>query len=487
MAFSAKNLGAQVSQTKLLIGGKWVDGVEGKTFETFDPSTGAVIARVSEATAPDIDLACKAARVAFESPSWGRMDAADRGRLLYRLADLVEKNKDSLAILESYNSGKLIGDSHGDIQLAINSLRYYAGWADKIEGSTIPVRGSYLAYTLRQPVGVVGQIIPWNFPIMMLAWKWGPALACGNTIVMKPSEQTPLTAIRMAELALEAGFPEGVINIVNGFGRTAGDAIVTHPEVDKIAFTGHVETAKIIQKKAADSLKRVTFELGGKSPIVVFDDCNVDEAVEGAFFANYWHAGQCCCAGTRVYVQKGVREEFVEKLAKRVKGRRLGSPLDPATEQGPQISGGQLNKVLGYIEQGKRGGARLVAGGNRIGTEGYFVEPTIFDDVTDDMVIAREEIFGPVASILPFDSADTITARANDTPFGLAAAVYTNDVKKAHRFAEQVKAGFVWLNCYFVLDASLPFGGFKQSGFGRDNGEAALEHYTELKTVVVAK
>ena len=473
--------------TQLMIGGRWVDAAEGKKFDTYNPYTGEAITQVAEASAEDVDRACRAARRAFESPTWRKIAAADRGLLLYRLADLVEKNKDSLAALESLNSGKIISDAYGDIGLVINSFRYYAGWADKIEGATIPMRGDYLAYTVRQPVGVVGQIIPWNFPLLMLSWKWGPALAAGNTIVMKPAEQTPLTALRMVELAHEAGFPDGVINMVNGFGETAGDAIVAHPEIDKIAFTGHVETAKIIQKRAADTLKRVTFELGGKSPLVIFRDADVDAAVEGAFAANYWHAGQCCSAGTRIYVQDTLREEFVEKLARKVSKRKLGDPLDPATEQGPQISQEQLDKVLSYIKQGKGGGARLVTGGNRVGNQGYFVEPTIFDGVKDEMTIAREEIFGPVASVLPFDDESAIMARANDTRFGLAAAVYTRDIARAHRYAEQVNAGFIWLNCYFVLDANLPFGGFKQSGFGRDNGEAALEHYTELKTVVINK
>ena len=487
--FSANPTPASIElpPTQLMINGQWVDAANGKTFDTYDPFTGGVIAQVAEASAEDVDRACRAARRAFEAPTWRKLAAADRGQMLYRLAELVEKNKDSLAALESLNSGKIISDAYGDIDLVINCFRYYAGWADKIEGATIPMRGDYLAYTLRQPVGVVGQIIPWNFPLLMLAWKWGPALAAGNTIVMKPAEQTPLTALRMVELAHEAGFPSGVINLLNGFGETTGDAIVGHPEIDKIAFTGHVETAKIIQKRAADTLKRVTFELGGKSPLVVFGDADVEAAVEGAFAANYWHAGQCCSAGTRVFVQDSLREEFVEKLARKASSRRLGNPLDPATEQGPQISQEQLDKVLGYIEQGKGSGARLVTGGRRVGGQGYFIEPAIFDGVKDDMTIAREEIFGPVASVLSFDDESTVMARANDTRFGLAAAVYTRDLSRAHRFAERINAGFVWLNCYFVLDANLPFGGFKQSGFGRDNGQAALEHYTELKTVVVSK
>jgi aldehyde dehydrogenase (NAD+) len=397
----------------------------------------------------------------------------------------MERNKDELAQLESFNSGKILSDSHGDIQFAINSFRYYAGWADKIDGQTIPMRGPYLCYTLRQPVGVVGQIIPWNFPIMMLTWKWGPALACGNTVVMKPAEQTPLSALRMGELAIEAGFPPGVINILNGYGEVTGDAIVAHPGIDKIAFTGHVETAKIIQRRAADTLKRCTFELGGKSPVIVLDDCDIDEAVEGTFKANYWHAGQCCSAGSRVFVDSKIHDKFVEALTRRVSLRRVGDPLDPTTEQGPQISEEQLHKVLHYIEAGKREGARVLTGGGRAGSKGFFVQPTVFDGVTDRMTIAKEEIFGPVASILPFSDTSNLIQRANDTRYGLAAAVFTKDVAKAHAIAEKLNAGYVWINCYFVLDVTTPFGGFKQSGFGRELGEAALEHYTELKTVIV--
>jgi aldehyde dehydrogenase (NAD+) len=371
------------------------------------------------------------------------------------------------------------------MQGVLNTLRYYAGWADKIEGRTIPVRGSFLSYTLRQPIGVVGQIIPWNFPLMMLAWKWGPALTCGNTVVIKPAEQTPLSALRIAELAQEAGFPDGVINVVNGFGETAGAAMVTHPGIDKIAFTGHVDTAKIIQKAAADTLKRVTFELGGKSPNVIFADADMEAAVAGAFHAIYFHGGQCCTAGSRLFVERKIHEEFVERLAEKAKGRKVGDPLDPKTEQGPQVSQEQLDKILHYVGLGEKEGATLLTGGERIGSKGFFVQPTIFDNVKDDMTIARDEIFGPVVSVLPFDSVDELMTRANDTQYGLAAAIWTKDIDKAHLFAKKVKAGTVWVNCYHVIDANTPFGGFKMSGQGRENGEAALEHYTEIKTVTV--
>jgi aldehyde dehydrogenase (NAD+) len=347
------------------------------------------------------------------------------------------------------------------------------------------VRGSFLSYTLREPVGVVGQIIPWNFPLFMLAWKWGPALACGNTIVMKPAEQTPLTALRLGELALDAGFPAGVINLINGFGETAGDALVVHPGVDKIAFTGHVDTAKIIQKRAAETLKRTTFELGGKSPNIIFADADFDRAVEGAFHAIYFHGGQCCTAGSRLFIEEPIRKDFVTALRQKAKGRKLGDPLDPATQQGPQVSQEQMDKILGYVAKGEEQGANLVAGGRRAGDRGFFVEPTIFDEVRDDMAIARDEIFGPVVSVLSFKDHGELARRANDTQYGLAAAIWTKDIDKAHLFARKVKAGTVWVNCYHVVDATTPFGGYKLSGQGRENGEAVLDHYTEIKTVTV--
>jgi aldehyde dehydrogenase (NAD+) len=474
-----------IRQTKLLIDGQWVDPVDGKSFETVNPATGETIARVAEGNAKDVDKAVKAARRALESGPWGKMDAVERGQLLFKLADLVEKNAGELAALESLNCGKTITDSVGDMAGTANTLRYYAGWADKIEGKTVPVRGSFLSYTLRQPVGVVGQIIPWNFPLLMLAWKWGPALACGNTIVMKPAEQTPLTALRIGELALEAGFPPGVVNLINGFGETAGDALVVHPDVDKIAFTGHVDTAKIIQKRAADTLKRTTFELGGKSPNVIFADADMQQAVDGAFHAIYFHCGQCCTAGSRLFVEEKIHKEFVERLVAKAKQRKLGDQLDPATEQGPQVSKEQQDKVLGYCEVGQKEGAKLVLGGKRWGDKGYYVEPTVFDNVRDEMSIAKDEIFGPVVSILPFKGFDEVVDRANRTFYGLAAAIFTKNIDKAHLYAKAVKAGTVWVNCYHIVDTTTPFGGFKMSGQGRENGEAALDHYTETKTVTV--
>jgi aldehyde dehydrogenase (NAD+) len=480
-----KRTAPTVKLTKLLIDNQWVDPVDGGSFDTYNPATGEVLAKVAAASVKDVDKAVRSARRALESGPWATMDAAERGRLMFKLADLVERDAKDLAALESLNSGKTINDSQGDMQGVVNTLRYYAGWADKVEGRTVPVRGNFLSYTLRQPVGVVGQIIPWNFPLLMLAWKWGPALACGNTIVMKPAEQTPLTALRLGELAMEAGFPAGVINLINGMGETTGAAMVVHPDIDKIAFTGHVDTAKIIQKAAADTLKRVTFELGGKSPNVIFADADMEQAVAGAFHAIFFHGGQCCTAGSRLFVEDKVRQEFVERLAEKSKERKLGDPLDPKTEQGPQVSQEQMDKILGYVKLGEKEGAALLTGGRRFGNKGFFVEPTVFDNVKDGMAIAKDEIFGPVVSILPFKSVEEVTTRANNTHYGLAAAVWTKDIDKAHLFARQVKAGTVWVNCYHVVDTTTPFGGFKMSGQGRENGEAALEHYTELKTVTV--
>ena len=398
----------------------------------------------------------------------------------------MEANLDELAALETLDNGKPISDAKAaDLPLAIDCIRYYAGWADKLTGDTIPIRGNYFCYTRREPVGVVGQIIPWNFPILMTAWKWGPALASGCTIVMKPAEQTPLTCLRLAELAHEAGFPDGVINIVTGYGQT-GAAIVRHPGVDKIAFTGHYETAQKIMIDAAQTLKRITFELGGKSPNVVFADADIDAAVAGAEFGLFFNQGQCCCAGSRLFVEQSIYDTFVEKVVARAKTRRLGDPFDPKTTQGPQVDADQFNKILSYIDKGKSEGAQCLTGGRRFGNTGFFVEPTVFANVTDDMSIARDEIFGPVLSILPFKTTEEIIERANSTYYGLAAAVWTRDVVKAHQFAARVRAGTIWVNCYDVFDAAAPFGGFKMSGMGRELGAAALANYTESKTVTMS-
>jgi aldehyde dehydrogenase (NAD+) len=477
----------RIHQTQCFIGGQWIPAQSGKTFDTINPATEQTIASVAEGDAADIDLAVKAARKAFEGGDWPKMDARDRGRLMNKLADLIEENIDELAALESLDNGKPIRDAKAaDLPLTIDCLRYYAGFADKIHGQTIPIRGNYFCYTRKEPVGVVGQIIPWNFPMLMVAWKWGPALAAGCTIVMKPAEQTPLTCLRMARLAQKAGIPDGVINIVPGYGPTAGAAIAKHPGIDKIAFTGSGETAQIIMRDAAPTLKRLTFELGGKSPNIVFSDADIDAAIAGAHFGLYFNQGQCCCAGSRVFVEDKIHDKFVDRLSEINKGRKLGDPSDPATEQGPQVDKAQFDKVMHYIDAGKKEGAKLLTGGKRFGERGFYIEPTLFVDVQDEMAIAKDEIFGPVMSVLKFKSIEEIAARANATTFGLAAAVWTKDIAKAHALAARLRAGTVWINCYDVFDAAAPFGGFKMSGHGRELGEEGLKAYLENKTVTVA-
>ncbi|QJW94498.1 aldehyde dehydrogenase family protein [Frigoriglobus tundricola] len=478
----------KVPDQKMLIGGKWVASASGKTFDTTDPTDGSVICRVAEGDKADIDLAVRAARAAFEDGPWARMTSADRGRLLNKLADAVEDHRDELAALESLDNGKPIADSlAADLPLTSACYRYYAGWADKITGQTLPMAGPYFGYTRHEPIGVVGQIIPWNFPLLMQAWKWGPALACGNTVVLKPAEQTPLTALRVAQLAQDVGFPDGVINVVPGYGPTAGAALSGHMDVDKIAFTGETGTGKIVMTAAAQSnLKRVSLELGGKSPNIVFADCDLDAAVEGAYFGLFFNQGQCCCAGSRLFVQESVYDAFVQKVVAKAKGRTVGDPFSTETEQGPQVSQEQFDRVMHYIAAGQRDGAPLLAGGGRVGDTGYFIQPTVFGDVTDEMTIAREEIFGPVMSILKFKDTDEVIARGNRTVYGLAAAVWTKDVQKALRLANGLRVGTVWVNCYDVFDAGAPFGGFKMSGIGRELGQYALQLYTEVKTVTMA-
>jgi aldehyde dehydrogenase (NAD+) len=487
-ALAKKYVAPKVANQKMFIGGKWVDAVSGKTFPTLNPATGQVICHVAEGDTADVNLAVKAARTALEDGPWGRMNASDRGRLINKLADAIENHQDELAALETLDNGKPIADSlAADLPLTIKCYRYYAGWADKIHGKTIPVDGNYFCYTRHEPIGVVGQIIPWNFPLLMQAWKWGPALACGNTLVLKPAEQTPLTALRVAQLAQEVGFPDGVINVVPGYGPTAGAAVSGHMDIDKVAFTGETTTGKIILTAAAQSnLKRVTLELGGKSPNVVFADADLDAAIEGAYFGLFFNQGQCCVAGSRLFVQESAYEEFCHKMVQKTKARKVGDPFDLTTEQGPQVSQEQMERVMGFIDSGKKDGAKLLTGGKQAGQDGYFVEPTVFTDVKDDMKIAQEEIFGPVMSIMKFKDADEVVARGNKTNYGLAAAVWTKDVKKAHTIAARLKAGTVWVNCYDVFDAAAPFGGFKMSGIGRELGEYALANYTEVKTVTMA-
>ncbi|MFQ4146102.1 aldehyde dehydrogenase family protein [Chlorogloeopsis sp. ULAP02] len=476
----------KIGPTKLLINNEWVESVSSKRFETINPATGEVICDVSEADAPDVDKAVAAARQAFNRGEWRQMSASRRGELLYKLADLIEQNLDELARLETLDNGKPLHDSRGDIGLVIACYRYYAGWADKVQGKTIPINGPYFCYTRHEPVGVVGQIIPWNFPLLMQAWKLAPALATGNTVVMKTAEQTPLSALRIGELMIEAGFPPGVVNILSGYGPTAGAAIAHHMDIDKVAFTGSTEVGHLIMEAAAKSnLKRVTLELGGKSPNIVFADADLDKAIEGAHDALFFNQGQCCVAGSRLFVEEKCYDEFVAKSVERAKNRVVGDPFDPKTEQGPQVDKDQFDKVMGYIEVGMREGAQMLCGGNRVGDKGFFIEPTVFTDVRDEMKIAQEEIFGPVMSIIKFKDVDEVIQRANTTMYGLAAGVWTKDITKAHAIANNVRAGTVWVNCFDVFDAAAPFGGFKQSGIGRELGEYGLQQYTEVKTVTI--
>ncbi len=474
----------KIKPGKLFIDGKWVDSVSGKTFDTLNPATEEVITSIAEGDSADIDLAVTAARKAFEDGPWGKTDARERGRILLRIMDLIEKNKGELALLETLDNGKPISETtNADLPLVIDCLLYYAGWADKIHGETIPVRGKFFNYTLREPVGVVGQIIPWNFPLLMAAWKIAPAIACGNTVVLKPAEQTPLTALRLGEICQEAGLPDGVLNIVPGYGPTAGAALAEHMDVDKIAFTGEYTTGRIIMQAASKNLKRVSLELGGKSPNIVFADSDIDSAVAGAMTGIFFNQGEVCCAGSRLFLERSIHDEFVDKLSSKASSLSVGNPEDAGTQMGAQVSKEQFDKILGYIDTGKQEGAKLVTGGERCGEKGYFIRPTIFDAVDNNMKIAREEIFGPVVSAITFDDVDDMVRQSNLSIYGLAAAVWTRDIKKAHRLARDLKAGTIWINTYNSFDAASPFGGFKQSGFGRELGIHALELYTQVKSV----
>jgi len=470
---------------QLFINGKFSEAAAGESFSVLNPANEQTIDQVAQADARDVDLAVTAARKALDEGKWRTMGPGDRARLMFKAADLMESKLDEFVHLETSNTGKTLIESKIELSLALEVLRYYAGWATKVTGETLPSRPNAFLYTLREPVGVVGAITPWNFPLLLSMWKYGPALATGCAVVHKPASLTPLTALKFAEVVAAAGFPEGVFNVVPGPGTTAGNALVTHPGVDKVAFTGDTSTGKQIMKLCADGLKKVSLELGGKSPNIVFADADLDGASRGALNAIFYNKGEVCAAGSRLFVEEPVKEEFLAKVADRAKKTTVGDPLDKNTRMGPVISKGQLDRVLEYIESGKKDGARLVVGGDRPADlpKGYFVNPTIFADVKNSMKIAREEIFGPVLSVLSFkDPADAV-AQANDSMYGLAAAVWTKDVKKAHQVARAVKAGTVWINTYNLYDVALPFGGYKQSGFGRELGREALDQYTQTKSV----
>jgi aldehyde dehydrogenase (NAD+) len=477
-----------VEQKQLLINNEWRAAASGDTMEVVNPATEAVIAEVASAGSADVDAAVAAARMALDGP-WGRMSARERGRLVSRLADRLVEKADEVARLETMHNGKPISESRQiEIPAAAECFEYYAGWADKVMGETIPVKGNHLTYTLREPIGVVAAIVPWNFPLLLAAWKVAPALACGNTVILKPASQTPLTALALGEIAVEVGLPPGVLNVITGPGSRVGQAIVEHPQIDKIAFTGDTSTGKSIMRSAADTLKKITLELGGKSPNIVLPDADIEAAIRGATIGIFYGKGEVCAAGSRLLVDRSIKDEFIDKLAGRVKKMVAGDPMDPKTRFGALSSKKQLETVLRYIEAGRSEGATLVAGGARtdIGTgKGYFVQPTVFADVRPEMTIAREEIFGPVLAAIEFADIDEAIARANDSPYGLAAGVWTRDIKKAHYVARRLQAGTVWVNTYNIYDTAAPFGGYKQSGFGREMSAHAIEHYTQVKTVWV--
>ena len=477
---------------KIMINNEWVDAVSGKTFPVYDPATGEVFTHVAEGDKPDVEKAVKAARQAFENGPWRQMSPSQRGQLIWKLGDLLEEKLEEFASLESLDNGKPVEVAKGaDVPLAVDMFRYMAGWATKIDGKTIPISvpyapdQKYFAYTNREPIGVVGQIIPWNFPLLMAVWKLAPALAAGCCMILKPAEQTPLTALRLGELIIEAGFPPGVVNIVPGYG-SAGAALAAHDGVDKVAFTGSTEVGKLIVQAAAGNLKKVTLELGGKSPNVIFNDADLDVAIEGAANAIFFNHGQCCCAGSRLYVEKKIFDQVIEGVSDHAKNIKLGPGLDPQTVMGPLVSDEQLKRVCGYLESGMAQGATATTGGKRQGDQGYFVEPTVLVNTNHTMKVVQEEIFGPVVTAMPFDDINQIASLANDTTYGLAAGVWTRDIAKAHHLVEKIKAGTVWVNCYNIYDAALPFGGYKQSGWGREMGGDVMECYTETKSVVTA-
>jgi phenylacetaldehyde dehydrogenase len=475
---------------RMLINGKWMKAASGKTFPTYNPATGEVLSNAAEGGKADIDAAVRAARHAFDHGPWSRMTPSERGRIIWKLADLLEQHTEEFATLESLDNGKSLAVARvADVPLAVDLFRYMAGWTTKIEGNTIPISvpytpgARYHAYTLREPIGVVGQIIPWNFPLLMAAWKLGPALAAGCTIVLKPAEQTPLTAIRLGELIQDAGFPEGVVNIVTGYGETAGAALAAHPGVDKIAFTGSTEVGKLIVHAATGNLKKVTLELGGKSPNVIMKDADLEVAIPGAASAIFFNHGQCCCAGSRLYVHKSIFDRVVEGITSEAKKIQVGPGTHPDTQLGPLVSEEQLSRVKGYIDAGFAEGACATTGGKQIGSKGYFVEPTVLVNTNKNSKVVREEIFGPVVAAMPYTEIDELVDQANDSSYGLAAGIWTGDVSKAHALASAMRAGTVWVNCYNIFDAALPFGGYKESGWGREMGHNAVEAYTETKSV----
>jgi acyl-CoA reductase-like NAD-dependent aldehyde dehydrogenase len=477
---------------KLFINGRFEEPASGASIDVVNPATGERITGVPDASAEDVDRAVAAARSSFERKAWRGLDPSRRERIIWDLADKVEQNKDELALITSLENGKTVREAlRADVAPAIDALRYYAGWVRKIHGDTIPVDGPFLNYTLREPVGVAGAIVPWNYPLLLAVWKIAPALACGCSVVVKPSELTPLTALRFAELAIEAGVPDGVVNVVTGYGATTGEALGRHMDVDKISFTGSVRTARALLKASAESnLKRISLELGGKSPNIVFPDADMEGALRSAFWGIFANKGEVCSAGSRLLLHADVHDRFLARLTDMAGGMKVGDPLDPDTEMGSQISAAQLERILGYIRSGREAGARVLCGGERdvegAKARGFFVKPTVFSEVTPEMKIAQEEIFGPVLTAIRFRDAEEAVQIANGTIYGLVSAVWTRDVRLAHRIAGEIKAGSVWINTYNGFDSASPFGGYKQSGFGRDLGAYALEQYTNVKSVWVS-
>ena len=475
---------------QLFIDGQWVDAESGKTFETPNPATGKTLAEVAEGDKADIDKAVAAARKAFEG-KWSKTSARERGRMLYKLSQLIEARAKELAELETADNGKPIREAqYIDLPGVVENFEYFAGWATKIEGETIPVPGQMFNYTLREPVGVCGQIIPWNFPLLMAAWKLAPALAAGNTVVLKPAEQTPTTALELGKLIQEAGFPDGVVNIVPGFGETAGAALASHKGIDKIAFTGSTEVGKLIAKAAADNLTKVSLELGGKAPNIVFADADMEQAINGAMMGIFFNQGQVCCAGSRLFLHEEVKDEFLERFKERAGKIKVGDPTDKATQMGPQVSEEQLNRIKSYVDIARTEGATVLSGGGPPALEGdfqkgYFFQPTIFSEVQNTMRVAQEEIFGPVVSVITFKDESDLIRQANEVAYGLSAGIWTRDITRAHRFAREIKAGVVWINTFNMMNAASPFGGYKQSGYGREMGKHALEMYTQVKSVWV--